>query len=120
MFWRKQKPRVETHTQTTIRFVGEQDGEPERLLKNSLVEEFRSTPDLRRAYLAQVAYQNSETGEVALCLSGPENQRLVGRIGTRFAKIFGKDVHLDILFLSSQQEAELERVCTPFYRAPIG
>ncbi len=114
MFWRKPKRETEVHTQRTVRFVGEQDGEPERLLKNSLVAELRGVPGLKGAYLARVEYADGL--HVALCLAAPEDPLLVERIGARFAEIFGRHEHLDILFLGREQEAELQRVCAPFHR----
>jgi hypothetical protein len=115
MFWRKPKRKTAVHTQRTVGFVGEQDGEPERLLKDALVTEFRNASGLKRAYLARVEYADGV--HVALCLAAPEDPALVERIGTRFAGIFGRHEHLDILFLGPGQEAELQRVCAPFHVA---
>jgi hypothetical protein len=39
-----------------LRFVREQDGEPERILKGRLVEAFRQRADVQRAYLAQMRW----------------------------------------------------------------
>jgi len=114
VFWRKPKRETEVHIQRTVRFVGEQDGEPERLLKNALVAELLGVPELKCAYLARVEYPDGV--HVALCLAAPEDPRLLERIGARFAEIFGRHEHLDILFLGPSQEAELRRVCTPFHR----
>jgi hypothetical protein len=115
MFWRKAKRKTEVHTQRTVSFVGEQDGEPERLLKNSLVAEFRNVAELKRAYLARVEYADGM--HVVLCLAAPEDPLLVERIGARFSEIFGRHQLLDILFLGPGQEAELQRVCVPFHVA---
>jgi hypothetical protein len=113
MVWRKRK--TEIHSQRTVGFVGEQDGEPERLLKDALVAEFRNVAGLKRAYLARVEYADGV--HVALCLAAPEDSALVERIGARFAGIFGRHEHLDVLFLGPSQEAELQRVCAPFHVA---
>ena len=115
MFWRKPQRKTEVHTQRAVGFVGEQDGEPERLLKEALVTEFRNAARLKRAYLARVEYADGV--HVALCLAAPEDPALVERIGVRFAGIFGRNEHLDILFLSPGQEAELQGVCAPFHVA---
>lgn len=115
MFWRKPKRKTEVHTQRTVGFVGEQDGEPERLLKDALVTEFRKASGLKRAYLARV--EHADGVHVALCLAAPEDPALVERIGACFAGIFGRHEHLDILFLGPGQEAELQRVCAPFHVA---
>jgi hypothetical protein len=113
VFWRKRKRETEVHVQRAVRFVGEQDGGPERLLKTALIETFRDLPAVERAYLAQVAYPDSAS--VALCLVAPEERALVDTIGSRFAEVFAQQVHMDILFLRPEQEAELAPVCAPFY-----
>jgi hypothetical protein len=115
MFWRKPKRKTEVHTKRTVSFVGEQDGEPERVLKSSLVNDFRNVAELERAYLARVEYADGM--HVALCLAAREDPQLVERIGVRFSEIFGRHEHLDILFLGPGQEAELQRVCAPFHVA---
>ena len=114
MFWRKRRRETEIHVQNIVRFVGEQDGEPELLLKNALVAELRVVPQVKRAYLAQVEYADGV--HVALCLAASDDRLLVERISSCFAQIFAQEEHLDILFLTPDQETELERVCTPFHR----
>lgn len=114
MFWRKRKRETGVHTQRSVRFVGEQDGAPELLLKDALVADLRAAPEVKRAYLARVEYQDEK--HVALCLAGPVDRSLVERIGSRFAEIFGQHEHLDILFITTEQEAELARVCAPFHQ----
>ena len=115
MLWPKAKRKTEVHTKRTVGFVGEQDGEPERLLKDALVTDFRNAAGLKRAYLARVQY--ADGAHVALCLAAPEDPVLVERIDARFAGIFGQHEHLDIMFLGPGQEAELQRVCAPFHVA---
>src|SRR5262245_11999909 len=115
MFWRKAKRNTEVHGQRTVSFVGEQDGEPERLLKNALIAELRNVAELKRAYLARVEYADGP--HVALCLVAPEDPVTVERVGARFSEIFGRREHLDILFLTPGQEAKLQLVCTPFHVA---
>jgi hypothetical protein len=102
-----------------IRFLGEQDGPPERLLKQRLCAAFVFHQQLECAYLAQVAYPD-ESG-VALCLhcADGEDSQLAEVIGEVFASIFGAHEHLDVLFVSEDQEAALRRVCRPFYAAAL-
>src|SRR5688500_13564542 len=59
---------TEEFVASNIRFVGEQDGPPERTLKTHLVELFSTEPALVRAYLARVQYGAEPGSEVALCL----------------------------------------------------
>jgi hypothetical protein len=113
VFWRNRRRKTEAHVQNTVRFVGEQDGESERILKSALVAELRTVPEVKRAYLARVQY--SDGVHVALCLAAPEDRPLVERIGSCFAQVFAQQEHLDILFLGPDQEAELKHVCAPFH-----
>ena len=101
-----------------LRFLGEQDGPPERELKFRLAQFFQSDQRVATAYLARVAY-GGESFAVALCLRarfGPDRS-LVENVGKIFASIFGGHEHLDIIFLSEMQEAELAIVCKPFFQA---
>jgi hypothetical protein len=121
-----------------VRFVGEQDGPPERLLKDRLTHLFRHDKTVSTAYLARVDYGDGNIG-VALGLRtasrvGPWRgwSGIVGAIlgsrtksdltaqtardvGKVFAAIFAGKEHLDILFLSDEQEAQLTQVCGAFF-----
>jgi hypothetical protein len=114
-FSKRQRP-PEVRTQRTIRFLCEQDGPPERDLKALLAPELASS-DVKRAYLARVEYDDPNANEVALCVRGTEDPSLVRTVASHFAKVFGRETHLDILFLTESQEEELPRVCGPFYGA---
>lgn len=113
MFWRKRESKTGVRTLPAVRFVGEQDGEPERLLKSVLIAELSARPEIERAYLARVEYPDGV--HVALCLVAQEDPSLVERVGARFGEIFARPQHLDILFLRPAQEAELQQVCPPFH-----
>src|SRR6476646_3913595 len=95
-----------------IRFVGEQDGPAERDLKSHLTTSLGSEPAVHRGYLARVHYENATAWDVALCLaaSNPDERSMNERIGRLFAGIFRPDMHLDVLFLSANQEADLANV----------
>jgi hypothetical protein len=100
---------------SSLRFVREQDGKPERLLKSQLVRLFKQNSHIQRAYLVQIC--SGDVLGVALCLKskcGPD-QNLVREIGALFAGIFVRQEHLDILFLTEVQESALTPVCAPFY-----
>jgi len=51
-----------------IRFLREQDGESERLLKGRLVESFMERDEVQRAYLVQISW--GDQSGVALCPFG--------------------------------------------------
>jgi hypothetical protein len=115
-----------------VQFVGEQDGAPERELKDRLAGSLRPM-GVQKAYLAVVSYaerkgpQNADGDgvapelTVALCLSvsdaATEKGEIVQRASHDFAAMFGPTQHMDIIFLTDQQEAALKKVCQPFYIA---
>jgi len=99
-----------------VRFLGEQDGPPERELKSRLAQFFQSDQSVTTAYLARVVYAG-ESFAIALCLRaqlGPD-RGFAEKVGKIFASMFGGHEHLDIIFLSKMQEAELAIVCKPFF-----
>ncbi len=114
-----------------VRFVAEQDGAPERELKERLARSLRPL-GVRNAYLAVVAYEDRKPPQstagsrenstsVALCLTlqdgASEKHDIVEAAGAEFASMFGSRHHLDIVFLTDQQEAAAKKVCRPFYMA---
>jgi SseB protein C-terminal domain len=101
-----------------INFVAEQDGQPERNLKTKLVALFGQLQLVRIAYLACVQYENAGPLEVALCVRGQpgQNRMFAARVGEVFASIFGSHEHLDIIWITPEQETALTRVCRPFYK----
>ena len=115
-----------------VQFVGEQDGDPERELKEKLADTLRPM-GVRKAYLALVSYDERKgpqnaTGDgtpltlnVALCVTLGENaaekREIVERAGHNFEAMFGTAQHMDIIFLTDQQELALGKVCRPFYMA---
>ena len=105
-----------------VKFAGEQDGRPERELKAQLAQLFSAAQNVSRAYLARVEvdYKGSPAQSVALCLRAEADERLVQKVGEIFASMFGKDVHMDIMFVSELQKAELAKCCQPFFNGKTG
>ena len=102
-----------------MRFVGEQDGQPERLLKDRLAELFRQYKTISAAYLARADIGNGLiTVILALRAESSPDQRVIEKVGSFFASIFAREEHLDIFFISEAQEAELTKVCSPFFWKP--
>lgn len=100
-----------------IRFLGEQDGPPERLLKEKLADFFRRDGSVKKAYLAKVDFGQGKNASVVLGLRtqfGPD-RGIVEKVGSIFAFIFNAKEHLDIMFLTDEQEAELTKACKPFF-----
>lgn len=100
----------------TVRFIGEQDGPPERTMKDRLSYALKQLEEPLRAYLCQVQYEGENQANVALCVateSALRNEIEETAIGV-FQKIFNERTHLDSLFLTAAQEKEIEAVCRPF------
>jgi len=99
-----------------IQFLGEQDGIPERNLKQELVNFFLTYKTVQRAYLAQIRYNGWADG-VALCLVFPigNEMEIVMAIQKLFSKMFGSHEYLDIIFLDKAQEGELSKCCATFF-----
>src|SRR5262249_23618148 len=102
-----------------LRFLREQDGEPERCLKSRAGEVFKRYTDVKCAYLVQAI--NGDKLSVMLCISSRldnPNTDMVREISKIFAEIFNPKEYLDILFISKEQESQIINVCIPFYRLP--
>jgi hypothetical protein len=111
----------EERSEPRVEFLGEQDGPVEGKLKEVLALELAQFPTVTRAYLARVGFQPENKPSVALCVrsSGVDKKALVKRVSARFAELFNKAVFLDVLFLTAQQEIDLKRVCSAFYRTAV-
>ena len=98
-------------------FIGEQDGVPERRLKERLSEFFGTDRSVTAAYLVRVQYPDSTS--IALCLRSASNAQshIVDEVGGIFRSMFGPQEHLDIIFLTARMESELVTVCRPFFEA---
>lgn len=57
----------------------------------------------------------------ALCIVSdrPDDKSIVVRVGEMLRRRFNTDVPLDVIFLTTDQESELARVCRPFHGGPI-
>ena len=121
MSWFKSNSMTPKRIQVSkLRFLGEQDGVPERELKDRLVKFFQRDQRVLRAYLARVSYSDLPPPVVALCLRsefGP-SRGVAEKIGKIFASMFGGHEHLDIIFLDNEQEFELAKVCSSFLGNP--
>jgi hypothetical protein len=100
-----------------ISFLREQDGPPERELKDQLTALFVSNANVWRAYLVCVAYRNKPGISVALCIRSKraDDPELVPQVGEVFGSMFGSQAHLDILFVTEALEPRLAKSCRPFF-----
>ena len=116
-FFKSSPEKLEKLQVQTIRFIGEQDGPIEKILKSKLTDLFRGDEIITKAYLAKVNYGDGAGDSVVLGLraeSGPDED-IVKKVIAIFSSIFNSKDHLDIVFLSKSQEAELVKVCASFY-----
>lgn len=99
-----------------IQYIAEQDGPPERGLKEEFVKHFVGYPGIEKAYLVYVRYDEMPEGSVALCLiSETKDLKLAESIRNTFSTRFNKGQHLDIMFVSKTEAQRIDRVCRPFY-----
>jgi hypothetical protein len=101
-----------------IIFVCEQDGVVEREFKNKIIKLLNSRSQPVRAYLAQVRYGIKDTSfNVVLCFatSNGTDTVLLNESTKIFKAMFGEHEHLDILFLDTDVEYKLRKVCIPFF-----
>jgi len=105
----------ERHQASGLRFLTEQDGPSERLLKAKLVEFFNRDKSVQQAYLARVEMNKLESVAVCLKTRFGEDLGMAEKIGRVFATVFGPDQFMDILFLTDEREAELRAACPPFF-----
>ena len=109
------------HTVYRIEFLGEQDGSPERDLKNALIEHFDKDRITTRAYLARVRLDTNKAWSVALCVRINCNKpasRYQSEIGRVFSSLFKAEEFLDTVILDHDKERRLKEVCPPFYDQP--
>ena len=101
----------------TVYFLGEQDGPAEQELKNKLGILFGQLRLVNIAYLAVVRYGDAVSPNVALCVRGQpgQNRMFAERVGGVFAAIFGSHEHLDVIWLTPEQETSIAKVCRHFY-----
>ena len=114
--------KVEQFFPPEIKFLGQQDGVPERKLKTHLAELFSSLDYVIRAYLVRVDYSDSNEINVALCIrtKADSSHNLSEAINEIFANMFRTNEHLDVLYLTKEREIALSKVCPPFFTKPYG
>lgn len=106
----------EEFTVGSIRFLGEQDGVPERELKARLCNAFAQMNIRCRAYLVRADYGAPDTFNVALCVRTEltESTAVKVTVNRAFSEMFRTEEHLDLVFLSDDQEREVQAVARPF------
>ena len=102
---------------STVNFRAEQDGPPERELKQALADVFAQLGSVTTAYLALVDYGRPAEQSVALCIVIDEADpaEIVATAGRVFHSMFNEEAHLDILPLSKEAQSRISPVCRPFF-----
>jgi len=115
-----QKP-TEQGTATTVNFLAEQDGPPERDLKRMLADTFARLGSVKAAYLARVDYGRPSEQHVALCIVTDEADpvEVVEAASSVFQSMFNSDAHVDILPLSEREQSRISLVCRPFFTRQV-
>jgi hypothetical protein len=103
-----------------LKFVGEQDGPPERRLKEKLVLAFGRDRRVYGAYLARAEYEDGTNVVLALRAEIGFEKVLVQEVASTFASMFSAQAHLDVVFLTDTNEAQLRQVCRPFFELSAG
>jgi hypothetical protein len=105
-------------TAKEIRFLAEQDGPSERILKSNLCRFFESQSWAQAGYLVLADFGEGTAQTVALCVKGepPDRSATVSHIQSIFSTIFNTSQHMDVLFLTEPSEKELSLICHPFFR----
>jgi hypothetical protein len=115
-FLRAKSSPIEKRHEAKVEYLGEKTGPTEDDLKKSLKPVLEKYSDVERAYLAIVSTDGRKSWSVALCLAPEkEDQKVVQEVGEVFHRMFGKGQFLDMLFLSSDAESEIQKVCPAFY-----
>lgn len=100
-----------------VQFIAEKTGQVETELEQKLSQTLRKYAQVESAYLVLVAYPNTNTPSVALCIRAKTgNERTIAKaMGEDFSSMFNAAQALDIMFVSSEQEEKIKRVAKPFY-----
>jgi hypothetical protein len=113
---RKQDPQA--FVVRKIQYLAEQDGPIEQQLKAEWRDVLQrlSVPS---AYLVRVQLPELSTSSVALMLSkGPlDDAKVVAALMPSFKTTMAASQFVDIIFMTQQQEAEVVKVCKPFWPA---
>ena len=89
----------------------------EQALKVKLTCLFSTEGHVQRAYLVRVSHSSDQSMSVLLAVytgSAPDVE-LIGRVAEIFASLFNSDQHLDIVFVTHEQEIKIRTCCSPFF-----
>ena len=110
---------TEFQTEHPIRLLREQDGGAERLLKAQLVERFSGRADVQRAYLVLGELAPDQATVFLAIASVSPSKVIADAAGEEFSRLFRSNEHLDVVFVSEEQERALAGVAVPFFSQSI-
>lgn len=90
-------------------------GEGEERLVAALALLLADHREVERAYLARVRYGEGQPLDMALCLVGAESDALYAALRKLFHAMFEQGQHLDIVFVSPDEEARLHELAPAIY-----
>ncbi len=102
---------------STVQFLYEPNGSGIQYFKAMVRPTLVEFGAVERAYLPLVEFVDAADPCVVLCLAAPENPEIAEAVVAMLRTMASAPPYLDIMFLSPEQEAELEKVCQPFYVA---
>lgn len=107
---------------TGITFVGEQDGPPERRLKEAISVLLDLNATVARAYLTQVIYNGFISGVMLGLLTNDKkvSEQLALQMDRAFGALLNTTAHLDVVFLDDESDAKIRKICVPFYDKRAG
>lgn len=103
-----------------VRFLQDQDGPMERVIKQKMSELFRDVVQVEEAYFARVLLKGN-VQSVALCIYGaPEmdTQLVMRGVQQVYQRAVNTDQTLHTVFLNPAQHGDIAKVCKSFYRSP--
>lgn len=100
-----------------INFLIEKNGKSETEFKKKVSELLSQYSRKVRAYLALVSYGSEIDHNVALCIFSEESidESILKQIFSIFENMFSLKEHLDVIFLTKDEEHELRQISFPFF-----
>ena len=102
---------------TGVTFLGEQDGAPERRLKEAISVLLDLNATVARAYLTRVIYSGFVSGVMLGLLTNDKkvSEQLALQMDRAFGALLNTKAHLDVVFLDEEGDAKIRKICAPFY-----
>lgn len=114
--WRKKPSEPRTLDLGPIQeFHAASSGDGEQRLIAALRRLLLEHRNVERAYLARVRYGEGQPLDMALCLCGTESDATYTAIQRLFHALFEQGQHLDIVFVSPDEEARLQQITSSIY-----